>query len=283
MLLGTAFDYLFRFELKRRWPHACERKWVAENAIDTVIPRLSHADPGLLEYLKRQPGFQNSHESVYDSLHFSLTTDTWDKESSTPIPNTMVLREILERFVSQAKQSIESYRALTNVGRCDIQQVAERAIQLAKIDSILRAGLFDNTFEIAEPALVSELMDLFHAVAWDNFAIVQEGWLNPVLGSARIGLSADADLLIDGRMIDIKVTSSKSIEVSWLDQLLIYFLLFRNWRQYDQRYPEVKTMGIYLARHGLVQEWPCELWTNHPGFSGLENWFTDLLNDLATR
>ena len=32
--IGTAFDYLARFWLKHRHPHAEERRWVAENAVD---------------------------------------------------------------------------------------------------------------------------------------------------------------------------------------------------------------------------------------------------------
>jgi hypothetical protein len=33
-LVGTAFDYLVRFELQRRYPNAVARKWVAEEALD---------------------------------------------------------------------------------------------------------------------------------------------------------------------------------------------------------------------------------------------------------
>jgi hypothetical protein len=30
-MVGTAFDYLLRFELQRRAPHAVARRWIAEN------------------------------------------------------------------------------------------------------------------------------------------------------------------------------------------------------------------------------------------------------------
>ena len=31
-LIGTAVDYAIRIELKRRWPNAIERAWIAEDA-----------------------------------------------------------------------------------------------------------------------------------------------------------------------------------------------------------------------------------------------------------
>ena len=35
-LVGTAFDYLLRFELERRAPHAISKPWVAEAAPDII-------------------------------------------------------------------------------------------------------------------------------------------------------------------------------------------------------------------------------------------------------
>jgi hypothetical protein len=42
-LIGTAFDYLFRFNLARRFPFAISRQWVAETAL-RLVNRLADAD-----------------------------------------------------------------------------------------------------------------------------------------------------------------------------------------------------------------------------------------------
>src|SRR5262245_53133581 len=43
MLVGTAFDYLLRFELQRRAPHAKTRKWTAEYAPDLIYQQTNSA------------------------------------------------------------------------------------------------------------------------------------------------------------------------------------------------------------------------------------------------
>ena len=35
-LVGTAFDYIVRFHIKRLFPKAVDRKWVAEEAVDQI-------------------------------------------------------------------------------------------------------------------------------------------------------------------------------------------------------------------------------------------------------
>ena len=45
MLVGTAFDYLLRFELQRRAPHAISKRWVAEYAPDICQPTQRRTEP----------------------------------------------------------------------------------------------------------------------------------------------------------------------------------------------------------------------------------------------
>lgn len=47
-LVGTAFDYLFRFEVARRCPDAVARPWVAEAAYDKMESGWVRVEPGLL-------------------------------------------------------------------------------------------------------------------------------------------------------------------------------------------------------------------------------------------
>ena len=74
--------------------------------------------------------------------------------------------------------------------------------------------------------------------------------LNPVFaGSADIG-GADADLIIDRQLVEIKTTKNNVVEAAWLRQLLGYVLL-----DYDDVL-QVNTVGLYLARHGMLLSWP---------------------------
>ncbi len=74
--------------------------------------------------------------------------------------------------------------------------------------------------------------------------------LNPTFaGSLDIG-GADADMVVDGCLIDIKTTISPQIKADYLYQLAGYLLLDYN----DALH--ISSVGIYLSRQGILFEWP---------------------------
>lgn len=73
--------------------------------------------------------------------------------------------------------------------------------------------------------------------------------LNPTFaGSTDVG-GADADLIVDGCLLEIKTTKAMSLDAEWLRQLFGYLLL-----DYYDRYA-IRTVGVYLARHGEMLTW----------------------------
>jgi hypothetical protein len=75
-------------------------------------------------------------------------------------------------------------------------------------------------------------------------------FLNPIFaGSGEIG-GADADLISDGCLIDVKTTvDPKFTRTRLLYQLLGYVLL-----DYDDAYA-IRSVGVYLSRQGLLIRW----------------------------
>jgi hypothetical protein len=61
---------------------------------------------------------------------------------------------------------------------------------------------------------------------------------------------ADADLVVDGCLIDIKTSISSQVKAEYLYQLAGYLLL-----DYDDLL-HLNTLGIYMARQGLLFTWP---------------------------
>ena len=73
--------------------------------------------------------------------------------------------------------------------------------------------------------------------------------LNPTFdGSAGIG-GADADLVLNSSLIDIKATINPRVTRQWIYQLLGYALL-----DYSDTY-KLERVGLYLSRQGLLVEW----------------------------
>jgi hypothetical protein len=74
--------------------------------------------------------------------------------------------------------------------------------------------------------------------------------LNPIFaGSFDIG-GADADMIVDGCLIDLKATISPQLKAEFLYQLAGYVLL-----DYHDAY-HLTSVGIYMARQGILFSWP---------------------------
>ncbi|HKP51588.1 MAG TPA: hypothetical protein VJ183_02945 [Chloroflexia bacterium] len=100
--------------------------------------------------------------------------------------------------------------------------------------------------------------------------------LNPnFAGSADIG-GADADLIVDGCLIEVKTNIQPMMKPEHLRQLAGYLLL-----DYDDDF-DIRTVGIYMARQGLLLRWSVEqflrLLTGDPFAS-----VTALRRDFRTR
>ena len=76
--------------------------------------------------------------------------------------------------------------------------------------------------------------------------------LNPTfIGSADVG-GADADIIVDGCLMEIKASIKPNIEPNWLWQLAGYLLL-----DYEDVY-HITYLGIYMARQGMRFQWSVE-------------------------
>jgi hypothetical protein len=82
--------------------------------------------------------------------------------------------------------------------------------------------------------------------------LTQPTILNPTFaGSGDIG-GADADLIVDGCLIDIKATVNTKLDPEWLYQLLGYVLL-----DYEDAH-RIRSIGLYFARQGELIQWPLD-------------------------
>jgi hypothetical protein len=109
----------------------------------------------------------------------------------------------------------------------------------------------DDLLSIAPRPAIDDMSAMTRPLCSRERAILQRSAvLNPTFdGSAEIG-GADADLIVDGTLIELKTTKQESFErVNHLFQLLGYALL-----DYSDRY-RIERVGVYLARRGLLIDW----------------------------
>jgi len=224
-IVGTAFDYLLRFYLehhnKDTFIH--RRFWVA----DAVFQLLSKT--WLNSGTEVATGFQR--DRVFNTKH------------------------LLTIITNQYEQTKVNYKNYVNNGLITDELICN-TIFLAKLDLRYRAGMIDQNFDNYNPEDIKDIKQLISLVDNKNFQAKEKCYLNPTFGagSSLVG-GADADLIIDNTLIDIKVTQNLKLDRNHINQVLGYYVLSLiggvNSNPNDR---PIENIGIYFARHG-------ELWT----------------------
>lgn len=216
-LVGTAFDYLMRFYLKWLNPNAVTRPWIAERVLEDL---------------------------------FSLDGTVIDSNGEVVDYNQINLTKRSQRIIQQAKAHYEDYLSSGQI----TDQLIESAIRLAQLDPIFRAGFVDENLGTVYKEDVDDLRELISHVEPQHFRASRLCLLNPEFGEAtRLVGGADADLVIDDAIIDIKTTKNLKLERRSFNQLIGYFILHEiaGVGGLIPR-PEITKVGIYFSRYGFL-------------------------------
>lgn len=247
MLVGTAFDYLLRFELQRRAPHARSEGWVAERA-----PRLIWK------------------ETAGGGVGVDLFHDAAPENYLSP-------KEIAERatrIIADARAAVDAYVKNVAPTRAVQADLSAHAVRLANLDSVYRAQRLDPHFEEVAAEDVADLVEMLAIVPYDQLVHPKLMLLDPDFGeTSRLMRGADTDLITDDLLLDFKTTVKSEVKADNLDQILGYLLLARKQHQTDPAFPVINRLGLYFCRHGYLWSMPATIWTDCPEFPEIEQWF----------
>lgn len=224
-LVGTAFDYMVRFELQRRYPNARATRWVAEKAIARVGRPLGIAGASWSRVLR-------------------------DSDGELVAEVAASLREIWEKITQDARRALTSYVGAGSPSRKVLAGMARHALRLARIDPFYRIGYSDPDPRAVDGRDVDDLIGLASIAPWWELGSRRRLWLNPGFGKQerRVG-GADVDLISDDRLIDIKTVTQPNPRAD-LRQLLAYAILARAERTRTRRFPRISIVCVYYARQG---------------------------------
>lgn len=182
-----------------------------------------------------------------------------DEVSDTKLTQALVdgfeanLQHTLDRIQPVNKRLVDGDEAL----------LCQYCLVLAHFEQIFRSGEQGSELLLPTPkrtiqelmgvAKDAEVLDLC-TLSWgfyDKFSHLygKPTVLNPAFSGSRDVGGADADLIIDGCLVDIKATINPRLDPSWLYQLIGYVLL-----DYPDQY-RIKSVAIYLARQRILLEW----------------------------
>ncbi len=246
-IIGTAFDYLLRFYLKNKYPKAVTQEWVAEFDIESEIEN-------------------NEIESFF-------------------YKGKKVFKKV---FVSKIEKQLnwvkENYKKYTKYGVLT-EDIIISTIFLAQLDIIFRAGIIDDKFGIYHPLDIKDLKQLIAIINHDDFKVKKKCYLNPTFGNGSLFIGgADADLILDGTLVDVKVTKYLKLTRGHLNQLLGYYILsLLDGVNGDKKDKPIKNLAVYFARYGKMWKVPITELGDKTKFNEFKDWFIKYINKNVWR
>jgi hypothetical protein len=170
-------------------------------------------------------------------------------------------------LVARVQTSLQAADGSKKVSTKLEQQLAEYSYVLALYEQCYRAPAGDDwpIMRLGPLATMDQLVATAPAFVLDDIKAMSQlvhstqpsmlsgtdVTLNPSFGDASVKLGgADADLVVDGRLIDIKSKKVAEIERVELWQLLGYAMADAD------DFLSIQEVGIYFSRHGIQVVWP---------------------------
>jgi hypothetical protein len=177
-------------------------------------------------------------------------------------------------MLDEARAALSGFLESRSPTRDQLAELAAHAIRLAYLDEPYRSSRLDPHFEHVESEEVEDLMAMLDIVPFESLLPNEILLLNPSFGeSSQLMSGADTDLIAGDLLVDIKATAKGEMSVRDLDQLLGYYLLARNQRRLDPKFPEINRVALYFCRHGHLWSMGVTNGTDRPDFAGIEEWF----------
>lgn len=253
-MVGTAFDYLMRFFVQHHNSATCVQNedWIATYSYEILVDKI----------------LKNGTASVFGVQNDGMA----DGMNS--------IQEDIEKQYLQAKNNFNKY--VENGILTD--ELISSTIFLAKLDVYYRTGEVRQILDPTAPEDISDIKQIYSFVDKDNFKSNHKCFLNPTFGEAsKLVGGADADLIIDDTLIDIKTVRHLEIQRKYLNQILGYYLLsLIGGVNDDPNYKPIEKIGLYFARHGELWTVPVKQFGDKVKFDKFKDWFLRYISENIT-
>lgn len=272
-IIGTAFNYLLRFKLEQTYmPKGVQKKqWLVERKINDLSD-LKPFEEMQMEELRKLYDFPLPEDVLKCKLEIknSMRKERWDKQKS-----------FYDKSSNLFEEAKADYKRYLQTGKFT-KSLAKSSIVLAKLDLVGRAGIYDETINVHVKEDIQDLENLFKAIPIEDFKPSKSIILNPTFGEgSSIFLGADADLIIDHTLIEIKTTMKLAITRSHINQLLCYTFASRigGINGDEKLKDEIKSIGVYFSRYSLLYTIPLSDFGSAKQLQAFTKWIPDFFDE----
>ena len=202
----------------------------------------------------------------------AITSD-WIAEKVPEIEkNNNELYEKVTKILKKSKENYQHYLEYTNVNeKCD-KSLIKSTLLLAKLDNIFRSGSYED-LNVVDDEDIEDLEKLISLVNPEIFRFKEKCILNPNFKNASMMVGgADADLIIDRILIDIKTLKTLEFRRDVFNQLMGYYVLY-NLAYYDIEFFPIEKIGIYFSRFGYLHIMDVKDIINKDTYQDFVEWF----------
>lgn len=178
----------------------------------------------------------------------------------------------LEQILADAESLHQEYLETGEM----TDELLAASLDLARLDWIYRSGRISDEFGQALEGDIMDLRRLYEITPTDEFTNATTLLLNPTFGSASdlVG-GADADIVLDNTLIDIKTVKDAKLKTEYWRQLIGYAILADIASNELENMPEFTEVGIYFSRHGILWRAPMTKIYNHEKYDQFKGWFQE--------
>jgi hypothetical protein len=189
-------------------------------------------------------------------IYLSKINSKYVKDFGWVAHNSLILLSDNAMQYAQAKEIIKEAEAQReDFFKSDIitEDLLSSILKLATLEPIFRAGRGHEYIGRAEPNDVYDLRQLLELINVEDWTAQYHCWLNPGFNAAILVSGADADILLDNMLIDIKTTKRLIFRREDINQLIGYYILHRiagigN----ESSSPEIQSLAIYYSRFDFL-------------------------------
>lgn len=273
VLVGVAFDYLLRFYLERLngLPYHRENQWVAEEAKNILSESCESTRIEKFERLEQESTKINQCSRSESMIASALSVRYPD---SVLLPAYKHSLEIIEKVKSLQKK-------FTETGQLS-RELIRQTLRMSYIDPVLRSRRgVEYIGTDADELDIEDIEKQFSLIDSKSFKSKNRCLLNPAFGkgSQLVG-GADADLIIDDKLIDIKTTKKLEFSLSDFCQVVGYLLLHRigGVTSHNEDF-RIEQLGIYYSRYGYMFLFNVKDLINNKSLDKFTKWFENYLHN----
>lgn len=149
-------------------------------------------------------------------------------------------------------------------------------LDLGRFDWIYRSGRPPENLGEALEGDIEDLRRLYDIIPQDKFRGANHVLLNPTFGSAsRLVSGADADIVLDEMLVDIKTVKNLTLKPDYWRQLVGYVVLADLAGDELDEMPRFSEVGIYYARHGTLWRSSATDIYEHEKYEQFKEWFCE--------